>query len=611
MVIRHMIVGIASMPISVTAISHIMASAHSSPPAPLLFLLERLAHIRCFCLTLHADEHESDKIEQVDVTATPFRVSLRCHFMVASPRTMQLDVGEQLDCGAPLTCSVTDGFAYIQLPLAPEVGASNNCNSAARLPGAKSRTTILWGEAGTNRWGTPVPCAPKLSTAELSLSAVSGRASDQLREEVGMFHRAAAQRRRERLALASASLFCASCTPPVGSHPNTDALASVAGASFLRDESVADDDVLSDLIEMGKSHTPFPRAISRAISRAEGGDDSIMGSSAQPPPAQPSLAQPPPAQPPSAQPPSLQPLDVSDGNARLVASPCYLGRHLVHLRALPPPPHVAICSLIEAFACPGQGVWAPMRCAHCGHTLGAAQTEATTDGGDDVEGVRGGAQSVLRPMPLWFDACAGSLLGCTLQLDKSAICTRTLSDGGVAVADAFEGYSIGTHVASCILRAAEAAETARRFALVGSRAPRHPALAVASSNDGGGSGEGAGGEGTEALIMLLSPYVTMATNQPAGGCSGGASDAGVATDAIKVMYTTDSTVMATLGVPVGPMAAAGMTAPAAVRSLVLPDVDHRKAVIQALERSSAMLPPSARRVGALRVGYLPVAPSWD
>ena len=92
-----------------------MSASDSSPPAPLLFLLERLAHIRRFCLTLHAGDGDTNALEQVDVTAAPFRVSLHCRFTVASPCTMQLEVGEQLDCGAPLTCSVTDGFAYIQL----------------------------------------------------------------------------------------------------------------------------------------------------------------------------------------------------------------------------------------------------------------------------------------------------------------------------------------------------------------------------------------------------------------------------------------------------------------------------------------------------------------
>ena len=75
------------------------------------------------------------------------------------------------------------------------------------------------------------------------------------------------------------------------------------------------------------------------------------------------------------------------------------------------------------------------------------------------------------------------------------------------------------------------------------------------------------------------------------------------TDALKVMYTTDAAAIAAAG---GGRGAAG-----AVRRLVLPEAAERASVIVALQASAEMLPPLARQVGALRVGYLPVAPTWD
>ena len=98
--------------------------------------------------------------------------------------------------------------------------------------------------------------------------------------------------------------------------------------------------------------------------------------------------------------------------------------------------------------------------------------------------------------------------------------------------------------------------------------------------------------GTVALFQLLSPYVTLATNEEPA-------QAGRATDAIKVLYTAD------------PQLVAAMLAPGDAHRLSLPDADERRAVIAVLQRSSEMLHPTARSVGALRVGYLPVAPTWD
>ena len=45
--------------------------------------------------------------------------------------------------------------------------------------------------------------------------------------------------------------------------------------------------------------------------------------------------------------------------------------------------------------------------------------------------------------------------------------------------------------------------------------------------------------------------------------------------------------------------------------IVLPEGEARANVMSALRASTEMLPPTARRVGALHVGYLPVAATWD
>ena len=68
-------------------------------------------------------------------------------------------------------------------------------------------------------------------------------------------------------------------------------------------------------------------------------------------------------------------------------------------------------------------------------------------------------------------------------------------------------------------------------------------------------------------------------------------------DALKVLYTT------------APAAIAALSGSA--HRLVLPEAEERARVIASLTNSTAMLAPSARSVGALRVGFLPVAPTWD
>ena len=161
---------------------------------------------------------------------------------------------------------------------------------------------------------------------------------------------------------------------------------------------------------------------------------------------------------------------------------------------------------------------------------------------------------------------------------------------------------MATLVAERILRTGEGSgvgQHARRFAIVSSAAPDGTYL------EGGGGAQG-GAAHHEVWIVLLSPYVTLATNHRAAH---GTPYPGSATDALKVLYSTTRAALGSLGLATSAAAKEGCGPSETV--LVLPDAEHRLQVIHALEESSSMLHPSARCVGGLRVGYLPVAPTWN
>ena len=113
------------------------------------------------------------------------------------------------------------------------------------------------------------------------------------------------------------------------------------------------------------------------------------------------------------------------------------------------------------------------------------------------------------------------------------------------------------------------------------------------------------------LLALLSPYVTLATNQPTsmGGTAGGG-EVGEVTDALKVLYTTDRATIASQLARPAPAGAAALQVELP-RMLVLPEELARSEVVEALEASTSLVPAAARSVGALRVGFLPVAPTWE
>ena len=102
------------------------AEVRSAQPraAEPLFLLERLAHIRCFTLTLCGPEGARLQGASVRVTGSVAEVLCELapvdgvHASVPEPRLcLRLDVGEPLDAAAATTMPLADGYAYIRLPL--------------------------------------------------------------------------------------------------------------------------------------------------------------------------------------------------------------------------------------------------------------------------------------------------------------------------------------------------------------------------------------------------------------------------------------------------------------------------------------------------------------
>ena len=159
-----------------------------------LFLLERLAHIRCLALTL-APPSADRRITRATVEIHNSVLTARCDVATdAGPAlalALRVDVGEAL-APAGGEMQLADGYAYARLPLAP----------AADDP------------------------------EELRVAASEEM---RLREEAGVRRRAAAQRRRERAALQGAWLRCAACDAAVVQLPDRLASAPHPDADQLVD----------------------------------------------------------------------------------------------------------------------------------------------------------------------------------------------------------------------------------------------------------------------------------------------------------------------------------------------------------------------------------------
>ena len=140
---------------------------HSETQVP-LFVLERLAHIRCYCLTVRAAGGGARQLVGAAVEVHETVVAVSCRFAGQEVSCcLQLDLGEELEGrSGTMACQVADGYAYARLPLAPP---------------------------------------PADGPAELRVAASEEM---RLREEAGEYRRAAEMRRRERAALQGAWLRC-------------------------------------------------------------------------------------------------------------------------------------------------------------------------------------------------------------------------------------------------------------------------------------------------------------------------------------------------------------------------------------------------------------------
>ena len=604
-----------------------------------LFLLERLPHTRAYCLSVCAAS--GAHLQHAEAVVQGTSISVRCHISpngfvgdynspssdacapLAVPCCMHLDVGEELDCRpAAASFAIADGIAYARIPLAPIAPpvASQEGSAEARAAALSAKVklpfAIKWGSgAGTGRWQIPVPCTPPERVL------VDGAPpSRRLREESGLYHRAASQRRHERAALSDAHIYCRRCC-----HSGAPtALVRTAGVRALPD---VDYSQLSDFMQCCNEIGFDWRCVF-------------------PPPQDASTA------PESA----IEPMDL-DGTAT-----CYLGTHSLHLRAAVPSADIAVCCRAESFCEPAcyrhltaasaVGVWAPVRCSQCHTTLGAQRIDqrCREDRGcdDERERVRwqrsdaqvdGEQGAAVHAVPVWFDTTAPPELDCNLQLLKCAICTvpdalsmpaatdaatDMLSDTCDIVCQdltlpyrAVGGYSIAAILSERILRVIEDEEEdesgsalgsmpykARTgcFALVTSQAVDSNTLECVITD---GSASEDNNTNVEALLWLLSPYVTLATNQQVSleeALPQSDADLTGATDALKVLYTTDAAVIA---------AQLGSQACNQAVHLVLPEAGARAEVLTALRASTELVPKEARRVGALCVGFLPVAPTWD
>ena len=212
------------------------ATEASSKADPIAFVLERLPHIRCFSLS--ACGARGAYLMHAEASARGSVVALTCWLLGGESGSgelheccLRLDLGELLDNrpeAAALICTVSDGYAYVRLPLAPE---------AARTAG-RAQPPI----------GEPSSDAALATDADPGADAAAlddGRVSQQLREEAGLYYRAAVQRRRERASLRRAALSCRRCGEEGAGAP----LLVVGAARALPDVDV------SSLVDFMQVHT--------------------------------------------------------------------------------------------------------------------------------------------------------------------------------------------------------------------------------------------------------------------------------------------------------------------------------------------------------------------
>ena len=100
------------------------AAAQEQADSVPLFVLERMAHIRCYCLTVRAGGVGARQLVGAAVEVHETVVAVSCRFAGQEVSCcLQLDLGEELEGrSGTMMCQVADGYAYVQLPLAEKRG---------------------------------------------------------------------------------------------------------------------------------------------------------------------------------------------------------------------------------------------------------------------------------------------------------------------------------------------------------------------------------------------------------------------------------------------------------------------------------------------------------
>lgn len=683
-----------------------------------LFVLERLAHIRCALLTLTAP------IGMPHIVGAAVRVSgsivtARCELAPSTedastateprgPLALRLDVGEPLGDAGGASVRTDGGFAYVRLPL-----------GSAPRPGSAGAAGALPGSAGG-------ASASPFDPAQLSP-----------REESGLCRRAALQRRRERRELPGAALRCRRCgagwlcaPARVLSMPDVDAASMVDFAQCCQ-EIDFDWDCVFPRAEAGgggegNGHDgPGRLGGGGAVgggddaTRPAGGVSAVHGRAPQLYGAHQACAENVDGSAPGQS-------RADQGGGSPTPAVCFVSDHALHF-AVAPPPGLMLCGSggdgadvgwgsgkadcgfgsewdslglgwgiggcasdasaegnvpfwaplhvhASAFGGEARDVWVPLRCAGCGEVVGAAATGrreawvgvggAGREGGGrgvwSVSGCGGGgepegcpqpeagggvfdgpcavsesvASAAVAPAgeaPLWFEERVPAKCGTVLQLLKAAVTVGPSSPdrqpagaaawggaagrGGETAAEhaclgtvsppLFDDFSLGTLLAWRMLREAlDANDDAAGAAAGGPGAPVHFALCDSSAG------------APVLLLTLLSPYVTVHTNQQAlgapgggwahgrrGGGGGGGGQSRAAQDALKVLFCEAG----------GKTASEALGRWHAQRSVRLLWLNRRgcAAACEQLRDSVRLIPPRSRRLGAFQLAYLPVAPTWD
>jgi len=188
-------------------------NAGVSRPAPVglatiepLFVLERLAHIRCVLLTLSAPAG-FPPIARASVRVSGSAVTVTCDTLASDESSglfggpgatgpdghhlsLQLDLGEPLGGNTGGSVKTAQGYTYVRLPLQPVSEAKPALTQPQPLGGA-------------------------------SASAPPDPEERSPREESGLCRRAAQQRRRERRELPGAALSCRRCGASWFAAPST------------------------------------------------------------------------------------------------------------------------------------------------------------------------------------------------------------------------------------------------------------------------------------------------------------------------------------------------------------------------------------------------------